>query len=267
MATTSPSRLAVHPLLLAGYGIVLVGFLLLPGSPLDKLQELLAGVCAQRPSHSYFMGGAQLPLEARMGGIFIGFLVGVLWLFWALRGRAGLLPPPALQALLLGCVGLLALDGTNALFYDTGWPSLYPPQNWLRLATGLLCGLAVSLLAVPVLNSALWRDWDFERSLESVVELAGPLCMLAVVQVATMSGASALLYPLALLTVVGVVVAFAVGNTYALVLIARRERCATSWRDALNPYLGGVLLSLVELFALSAFRLWAETTLHVHWVM
>src|SRR5581483_9007730 len=132
--TTLPAsthlRTPVHPLLLGGLVLALVGFLLLPGSFASKLLTLVAGVCAQRPAHSYFMGG-------------------------------GLLPPPPLQALLLGFVALMAVDGTNALFYDTGWPSLYPPNNAVRLATGLLCGLALALLAVPVLSATLWRDWDF----------------------------------------------------------------------------------------------------------
>ena len=267
MATISRSRLPVHPLLLGGLGLALVGFVLLPGSLVGKLQAVAAGLCAQRADHSYFLGGVQLPLEARMGGIFAGFLVGVVYMAWLGRARAGLLPPPSLQALLLGLVGLMALDGTNALFHDTGLPALYPPQNALRLATGLLCGLALALLAVPVLNSVLWREWDLDRSIEDVGELTGALGLLALVQVATMSGVGALLYPVALLMVLGAVMAFAVGNAYAAVLIARGERCAAGWRDALNPLVTGALISLVELAALSGFRYWAETALGVRWIV
>jgi uncharacterized membrane protein len=266
LATSTRPRLRVHPCLLAGLGLALVGFLLLPGSLASKLQTLVAGVCAQRPEHSYFMGGVQLPLEARMGGIFAGFLVGVLYLLWANRERAGLLPPAPLQALLLGFVALMALDGINALFYDTGWPHLYPPQNAVRLATGLLCGLALALLAVPVLSGALWRDWDFEPSLASVGELGWALCLLALVQLATMSGTPPLLYPVGLLMIVGVVVAFAVGNTYAVVLITRQERQVSTWSQAANPLLAGVLITFVELAALSAFRYWAEAALGLRWV-
>jgi uncharacterized membrane protein len=264
-ATTRPrSRLRLY--LLAGLGLALVGFLLLPGSLAAKLQMLAAGVCAQRPGHSYFMGGVQLPLEARMGGIFAGFLVGVLYLLWANRERAGLLPPAPLQALLLGFVALMALDGINALFYDLGWPALYAPQNAVRLATGLLCGLALALLAVPVLAGVLWRDWDFEPSVGSVAEVGWALCLLALVQLVTMSGAAALLYPVGLLMIAGVIVAFAVGNSYAVVLITRRERRASTWGQAASPLLAGVLIAVVELGALSAFRYWAEAALGVRWI-
>jgi uncharacterized membrane protein len=265
LATTTGRRLPVHPLLLGALGATLLGFLLAPLPFLEKLQALSAGVCAQRPDHSYFVAGAQLPLEARMGGIFAGFLVGVLYLLWAGRERAAFLPPPALQAGLLGLVGLMGADGLNALLFDLGLPALYTPQNAIRLATGLLCGLALALLAVPVLSGSLWREADPEPSLGSAAELAGPLCLLGLVQVATMSGVPALLYPVALLMMVGVIVAFGVGNTYAVVLLTRAERRARTWGDTFNPLLGGALISLYELLALAALRYWAETAVGATW--
>jgi len=265
LASTDRRQPPAHPLLLGALGATLLGFLLAPLPFLDKLQALAAGVCAQRPDHSYFLGGVQLPLEARMGGIFAGFFVGVLYLFWADRARAGLLPPPALQGLLLGFVALMGLDGVNATLYDLGAPHLYAPQNALRLATGLLCGLATALLAVPVLASALWKDWDVEPSLASAGELLGPLCVLGMIQAATMAAVPALLIPIALVIVAGLLAAFTVGNTYAVVLLMRREGRATSWREALNPLLGGLLVAFYELLALAALRVWAETTLGARW--
>src|SRR5205823_3454626 len=251
VATAASRRLAVHPILLGASVVSVVVFLALPGSLLEKLQALAAGVCAQRPSHSYFFDSAQLPLEARMGGIFAGFLVGVLWLVWENRERAGLLPPAPLQGLLLGFIALMGVDGVNATLYDVGLPALYAPQNALRLATGLLCGLAVALLALPVLASALWRDWDAEPSLASIAELAGPVCLLGLVQVATMSGVPALLYPVAVVMILGLICCFGVGNVYAVTLVAGLERRAATWRDTLNPLVGGTLLTYYELMALS----------------
>src|SRR5207248_10328163 len=120
----------------------------------------------------------------------------------------------------------------SALAYDLGWPARYPPQNAVRLATGLLCGLALALLAVPVLAGVLWRDWDADRSLDGVRDLAGPLCWLGLLQMATMSGVGGLLYPLALLMVGGAVVAFAVGHAYSLLLGTHTGGRATTWRGA-----------------------------------
>ncbi|MBX5491701.1 MAG: DUF2085 domain-containing protein [Chloroflexi bacterium] len=263
---TETHRRVRAPTLLAGaVGAVLVTFALAPGPWPDKLALLAAGVCRQRPDHSYFLGGTQLPLEARMGGIFAGFLVGIVWLWWAGRERAGLLPPRPLQALLLGCVGALALDGTNALLYDLGLPALYPPQNWLRLATGLLCGLAVALLAAPVWAATLWRDWDVEPSLAQPAELLAPLGLLAAIQAATLSGLGGLFYPVAGVMLLGVLASFTIANSYALVLLFGRPQQAHTWTQALTPLLGGLLVSVAELLALAALRYWLASTLGVDW--
>lgn len=251
--------------LLAALALGALAFLLAPWPLTVKLDALAAGVCRQRPDHSYFMGGAQLPLEARMGGIFAGFLAGTLWLWGAGRERAALLPPAALQALLLGFVALMGVDGVNALLYDLGLPALYPPQNWLRLLSGLLCGLALALLALPVLASVLWRDTDLEPSVGSLTELAAPLCIVALLQAATLSGLSWLYLPVALFALVGLVVSFTVGNAYALLVARRRSLAARTWGQALTPLLGGVLLAFGELAALAWLRWWAEAQLGVLW--
>lgn len=57
---------------------VLVLDVLLPNLPgaqgglVGRLTALMSGVCPQRPGHSYTLGGVQLPLEARMMGMFGG---------------------------------------------------------------------------------------------------------------------------------------------------------------------------------------------------
>jgi uncharacterized membrane protein len=85
---------------------------------------LLYGVSAQRPSHSVFVGGEQLPLEARMGGIFLGFLCALL-LLWVLgRLRASQPPSGALGLACWALVALTGLDGLNAfLAWGPAWAS------------------------------------------------------------------------------------------------------------------------------------------------
>ena len=80
-----------------------------------------------------------------------------------------------------------------------------------------------------------------------------------------MSGLGVLLVPVGLVFALGVIAAFAVGNSYALILLTRQEGRATCWREALTPLLGGVLVAVGELVALAAFRVWAETTLGARW--
>src|SRR5258708_6588162 len=101
-------------------------------------------ICPHRPSHSLFLGGEQMPIEARMAGMFAGFLVGAAYISARGRGRAMRLPGRGMTLLLLGFGALLGADGLNALFFDLGLPHLYTPYNPIRLATGLLTGIAMA---------------------------------------------------------------------------------------------------------------------------
>src|SRR5260370_19335225 len=98
-------------------------------------RALLYGVSAQRPTHSVFLGGQQLPLEARMGGICLGFLCAVVLI--AVLGRLRASRPPS-GVLGLACwvlIVLTGLDGLNAFLFDGNLPHLYPPNTALPLFT------------------------------------------------------------------------------------------------------------------------------------
>src|SRR5215211_1548630 len=76
------SRSYLFPLLLGG---LIATFFCLPWSFEHKAHAYLHGLCAQRPSHSLIMGELALPFDARMTGIYGGFLVTSSYLL--LRGR------------------------------------------------------------------------------------------------------------------------------------------------------------------------------------
>src|SRR5690349_1556977 len=89
--------------------LFLAAFVLIPIPLVDKFYAIGFGICPQRPAHSYFLGESQLPdeaetrsalpilnivmpdtptklpVEARMFGMFAGFLI--TWLYTFLRGR------------------------------------------------------------------------------------------------------------------------------------------------------------------------------------
>ena len=52
--------------------LAVAAFIALPGAVDEKTQQALHGLCAQRPSHSYWLGDARLPFDARMTGIYGG---------------------------------------------------------------------------------------------------------------------------------------------------------------------------------------------------
>ena len=56
------------------------------------LWAIAFGICPQRPGHSLFLGGQQMPIEARMAGMFGGFVLAAAYGWAAGRGRALRLP-------------------------------------------------------------------------------------------------------------------------------------------------------------------------------
>lgn len=105
----------------------------------------MRGVCAPRPSCSFFVGGLQLPLKARTFGIYAGLLLTVLLL--AASGRW--------RAIRLGSRDALAArsavraHGRRRPHHDAGrsrHTPLYRPTTLLRPSTSLSAGLRSGIL-------------------------------------------------------------------------------------------------------------------------
>ncbi|GAC1393139.1 MAG: hypothetical protein NVS4B11_01580 [Ktedonobacteraceae bacterium] len=239
---------------------MLATLIFFPGaSLLNHMSWLDSGICAQIASHSFYPGGEQLPLCARNTGIYLGFLVTLTTLYGKGRGRAQQLPPWPLFVLLIGGVMALAVDGFNSFLLDLGVQHLYQPNNLLRLATGLVTGLAMALLLLPILNRLFWRGYDENRSVTSWQELIHHLPGLIVCFFVVASQNALILYPIALLSTVGILIALGSLNLIALVGMSRRDETFEHYRELL-PFLGvALLLAIGEMLLLAQLKL---TLLH-----
>jgi uncharacterized membrane protein len=223
---------------------------------LDILDLLGAGVCGQIPSHSFIIGGRQLPLCARCTGTYLGALLG----FWGLavlrRWRASGLPPNRVLASLASFTFLWVVDGLNSfLNLFSNAPHLYQPHNLLRLITGILQGLTLSIIVYPVFSSLLWKETSPERVIRNWRELGYFLIPAALLIWIVQTQAGFLLYPVATLSILGVLAMLTLVNTMIVLIVARRESKAESWRDAFSPLLLGLLATLLELSVLGLLRL------------
>ncbi len=240
--------------LLGLLGLVLLVFLVAPWPLLTKLEALSFGIDPQRPAHSHFLGGTRLPLEARKMGIYGGFTV-VLGYLWVLgRWRAGRMPPVPVLTTLVGFLGLMAVDGTNAFFYDLGLPHLYAPDNRLRLATGLLTGVTIAGVLWPIFSATFWREPAPVPALRSPGELLGAVLLCVPIYLVSVLGWGQALYPLAVLGALGVVVVVGLLNAVILLVISGREGQGEGLGDLVLPGAGGLLLALAELGALGGLR-------------
>lgn len=200
-----------------------------------------------------------------MGGIFLGFLCATLLI--VVLGRLQASHPPS-GVLGLACwtlVALTALDGLNAFLFDGNLPHLYPPNSAVRLLTGLGAGLAVGLMAIPVVASVVWSRPSDEASIEDPVELLGGLALTGLVGALILAGVGVLLWPVALAMLAGVVVAFGAANLYVIVLATRRVGRAVTLGDLGSGLIGSLGLSLLEIAGLAALRSWLVAAFGFTW--
>lgn len=263
--------------------IALAIFLLLPVRLVDKFYAIGFGICPQRAGHSYFLGetllpgeatlraaipllntlapneATKLPVEARMYGMFAGFLVTWLYSFLIGRGKAALMPKPLILFTYVAFIAIMGFDGVNATLqdlHDAGLPIpyLYAPRLDLRFFTGWLCGIAMAGIILPVVNYCLWRDAEPRALFERWREMLPLLGIGIAILILFTTGSGLFYYPLAILAPVGILATVGALNVVLVLTLGRRERVAANWREALNPIALALLLSLMELGLLSLMR-------------
>ncbi|MBM4465094.1 MAG: DUF2085 domain-containing protein [Chloroflexi bacterium] len=223
---------------------------------LDILSFFGGGVCGQIPGHSFIIGGSQLPLCARCTGTFLGILLGFLGLAALRRRRASGLPPNEVLASLAIFIVLWGVDGLNSfLALLPNAPHLYHPHNFLRLITGTLNGLALSIIVYPIFNFVLWKKADARRVIRNFRELGYLVIPAALLVGVVQTQASFLLYPVAALSILGVLAMLMLVNTMIVLIVTRRESRAESWHDARWPLLLGLPATLLELGVLGLLHL------------
>jgi uncharacterized membrane protein len=249
--------------LLAVLAITAILALLLtpPHGLLDKVDRAAFAVCHRIPDRTFSVAGRPLPLCARCSGTYLGALVGFVVLALRGRGRASLLPAPRYLTIVGLFLAAWAVDGLNSfLTFFPGAPHLYEPHNLLRLATGVLEGVAITTLLLPAFNRSLWAAPAPMPSVGCWQDVAWLLAGGALVAGAIASGLSFLLYPLALLSGLAVVALLGAVNSVFVLLALHRDGRITGWREAAAPLLAGLALAMMELAAVglarTAFEAW-----------
>ena len=235
---------------------VIGAFLLLPPwDVLVKTRLIGYAVCHQLPERSFHLAGEQLPLCARCSGTFLGALAGFVLLTLRGRHRAIGLPPVPITVVLVVFIFALGVDGLNSyLTFFPGMPHLYQPHNWLRLTTGTFNGLAISSIVYPVLNYSLWRDVVNTPAIKDFRELGLLIATGIGIIIVVLLEPAPLLYPLAILSTLGVLTLLTALNTVLLLMLFNRHGRVVQWQQAVLPLLVGLAASFVELGAIDVLR-------------
>jgi uncharacterized membrane protein len=217
-----------------------------PQGFLNKLDAVGYAVCHRIPSHSFTVNGRPLPLCARCSGMYLGALLGMLVQYFTGERHGGFSRKWLIVLCSLGV--FFIIDGLNsflAIFLDAA--PLYPPQNWIRLLTGWSVGLLIAALIYPIFSQTVWQDWDpkaiLDRKVPTLILVSGSLLIIA----GALSGVVAILYPLAILSVVGVVLILTMIYIILMLMFFKQEKRYNHFNELALVLSGGLILTLIQI--------------------
>lgn len=238
-----------------------VWFSFTPPGLLGKADAIGYAICHRIDERSFQLGDRQLPLCARCTGEF--YAAGISLLFFAIVSpRKSGMPGWKLGAPLLLFLAAFAVDGTNSFFYlfkQTAAgaldhiPNLYIPNNTLRLLTGSGMGIALASILYPAFNQSAWKDTDPGRAL-SWKKLGILIGIVLLVNLAVLTESPIVLYPIAILSVLGVLALLVLVLSMVWILIMRQENEFVSLKQMWMPFLAGTTLAFLMIGAIDLLR-------------
>lgn len=243
--------------------LVLAGFLFItPPGLLGKADGIGYAICHRIDERSFHLFGRQLPLCARCTGEFNAAAVTFLFLGVVSRKRSGM-PQRGILVVLVLFFLAFAVDGSNSYLYllkqtYAGFlpqiPNIYIPNNTLRLLTGSGMGIAIASVLYPVVNQTLWRAAE-DMPVLNWKEFGGLLGLMVLVDLGILSENPIILYPIAFLSVLGVLALLTTVFCMVWVIIMRQENTFESLKQLWLPGGAGLTLALLMISVIDLLRL------------
>jgi uncharacterized membrane protein len=240
------SHLTTWIVLLAALGIIGTWTFFTQAGLMGKADAVGYAICHRIESRSFQAFGRALPLCARCTGIYLGVVLGIGVFTASGRARASQLPHWKVAIPLGLFVAVMGVDGLNSyLSLFPGYQPVYEPQNWLRLTTGVFCGLSLISLVWPIFHQSIWEDGgQATHPIRNLKELGG-LMLLAILMIALVLAQNAtILLVLGFLSAVGVVSVLTMILTVMFVTILQTFRTYRTWGQLRLPLLAGLTLAI-----------------------
>lgn len=212
-----------------------------------------SSVCHQLPERSLEAGNLSVPVCARCEGIYIGFLFTAIILFIMFRKKESELPP--LYIIIILCLFVLSTIIDGALSYF----SIINSNNFSRLITGYLSGIAAMTIIFPIFNYQYYKKTKeiriFSRPWQFILFLAINGAIIA----AALSGVNFLDHIFFYSSAIAVILTFYFVNLIIIFLIPYFSRKASRLfsKYLLIPSLIAMSLTALELFISFKFHQFA----------
>jgi uncharacterized membrane protein len=250
--------------------LVFTGWILnTPPGLLGKADAIAYAVCHRISERSFHIGSLQLPLCARCSGMYLGAVTGLIFqsvLGWK-RSKA---PHWGIIAVLLIFVAAFGIDGVNSYLYLLKQlrpgilpqvPNIYIPNNTLRLITGSGMGLVISAMLFPAFNQSIWSDNNDKQSGLPNWRAFGLLVGIQIVlDLLVLSESPIALYPLAIISVLGVLLLLSMVYTIVWVMITGQDNKFTKIWQLWLPILAGFTITMIQTAGIDMLRFWLTGT-------
>lgn len=235
-------------------------FYIAPPGLLGKADAIGYAVCHRIDERSFQIGDRQLPLCARCTGEFNAAAISLIFFAFASGKKSGM-PGWRLGAPLLLFFIAFGVDGSNSYLYllkqtsgaFENIPNLYTPNNTLRLFTGSGMGIALASILFPAFNQTVWQTADNERALDWR-KLAALVGIIVLVDLLILTDISFVLYPVAILSALGVLALLTIVFTMAWLMIMRQENAFSRISELWMPFLAGTTLAFLMIAAIDLLR-------------
>ncbi|HBY06379.1 MAG TPA: hypothetical protein DEH22_00770 [Chloroflexi bacterium] len=242
--------------------LILIWMLFAPEGLLGKADAIGYAVCHRIDTRSFHIGDYQFSVCARCTGQYLGAVLGFVFLTIFRPRRIGRPSWLIIVVLLLGAAGY-AIDGFNSFLHLIPWTEhywIYEPNNTLRLITGTLMGLGLSVMLFPAFNQTIWQKYDRRPVLEGWRDFGGLLLLAACLDLLVLSDNALILYPFSLISAAGVLMLLTLVYTMVWLMLFRFENRITQVSQLLYPLLAGFAVALTQILVLDAFRYWLTGT-------
>jgi uncharacterized membrane protein len=251
------TQIPYKPLILAGGIILLVIWIsFTPEGLLGKADAVGYAVCHRIAVRSFFFGERQIPLCARCTGQYLGAAIGLFYFFLKRPRRTGR-PNWWIIGSLIVMAGFYVLDGINSYIHLI--PSLsrfylYDPSNPLRLFSGTGLGLGISVLLYPAFCETVWKKRSSTPVLEGFKDYIVLLMLSALINLLVLIQNPLILYPLALLSTIGIILILMMVYTMVIILVFHKENQFDNIKQLAIPLFTGFTLAITQIALLDFIR-------------